>query len=396
MRYKTELIEIEKKEVVFDKKLGVFKNGQDNLYPERVERLINNSATAKMASNLMVQYLLGKGYGELDNFKVNSSGLKLIRFADDLATSKTKNKGAFVAIQYNALYEIVGLKVLPFTHCRIGNVDSKEYFGKILVCKNWEKAKHEDLVAYDVFNPDPKVIEAQVFACGGWENYKGQILFINDDNEYYYPLSRIDAVMTDTDNEFLIGVYKNRLLRKGFFGKTMVVTRKLIDDNEYPPFIIDSEGNRIPNQERVRLESEADKFKQTLKDFLGAENADGVFHIETEFNGEKLEEAVMFKNIESNINPDLFMKVEESTRENILVAFNNLPLILVKSNQGAFGQSGEAFKQAKLFYWESTQKERDDLETTLNELFSRFKDFPKDVYLTAKKLFENDTTTTIN
>ncbi|MDV7390552.1 hypothetical protein RZS08_04325, partial [Arthrospira platensis SPKY1] len=87
-------------------------------------------------------------------------------------------------------------------------------------------------------------------------------LFLNDDNEFFYPLSRIDAVITDCDNEHLAGVYKNRLLRKGFFGKTMVVTRNLIDDSMHPQFILDESGNRIPNPERIRLESEAKSSKK--------------------------------------------------------------------------------------------------------------------------------------
>jgi hypothetical protein len=68
---KVTVLEILKRAVSWDKKLEIYQNGEDNAYPERIDRIINNSVTAKMASEMMVQYLLGKGFGEADNFQVN-------------------------------------------------------------------------------------------------------------------------------------------------------------------------------------------------------------------------------------------------------------------------------------------------------------------------------------
>ena len=40
----------------FDKKKEIFFNGEDNLYPQRMDRFINNSVTAKTAfDNLFIQ-----------------------------------------------------------------------------------------------------------------------------------------------------------------------------------------------------------------------------------------------------------------------------------------------------------------------------------------------------
>jgi hypothetical protein len=89
---KVTVFEIVKRLVTWDKKLEIYQNGADNLYPERIDRLINNSVTAKMASEMMVQYVLGKGFGEADNFKVNDSQ-KLIDFAIDVADSLVRQRG---------------------------------------------------------------------------------------------------------------------------------------------------------------------------------------------------------------------------------------------------------------------------------------------------------------
>ncbi len=385
---KTQLIDISKKTTTWNKSLEIYNNGEDNQYPERIDRFINNSVTAKTACNVMIQYLLGKGFGENDNFIVNKNlNLKLIDFADDLANSKVKQRGIFIHVNWNANYNISSMQVLPFGSCRIGKKDDKNYNGKILVHKDWlGKIEDKDVNAIDVYNSDKLVIESQVAKAGGWDKYKGQILYLNDDNEYYYPLSRIDAVQLDCDNENLISVYKNRILRKGFFGKTLILTRPLVD-SDIEPTILDGAGALVPNPLFQQQESERDAFKGTVKDFLGAENADGVFHMELDFEHENLENAIVFKNIESNIDPSMFEKIEASIRKNILIAINNLPVGLIESSEGVFQNSADSLKEMKLSFWENTYKERDSLETIVNDLLRKFEGYSGD-YLQIKPLIE--------
>ena len=365
----TILKDIFKKEVKFDSKLNVYRNGEDNGYPERIDRLINNSVTAKTATNIMIQNIIGKGFGVvIDNLIVNKTkNINLYNFADDLANSKVRQRGFFIHVMPNANYKIASIELLPFKDCRIGKKDDKDYNGKILVSKKWDEAKQDDILILDVFNLDPKVIESQVKKAGGWDNYKGQILYVNDDSDYYYPLSRIDAIQMDCDNEAQASIYKNSLLRKGFFGKTMVVTRPLVDKDieQY----IEINGVRELNREWNTQESERQNFKKTIEDFIGAENAGGALHIELAFEQEDLEKAMIFKNIESKIDDKIFAHTESSVRKNILIAFNNLPVGLVEASDGIFSNSGEAIKQMQLQYWENCEKERKQFELVLNDLF---------------------------
>jgi len=56
---KLSLAEIIKRNVVkLDKEKGIYNNGIDNSYPQRVERLINNSVTAKCAADKLKSLLL--------------------------------------------------------------------------------------------------------------------------------------------------------------------------------------------------------------------------------------------------------------------------------------------------------------------------------------------------
>ena len=365
---RTLLIDVWKRLTPWSKSADVYANDTDNAYPERMDRLINNSVTAKSAAAIMVQYLLGKGFGaENDNLIINKSkNLKLIDFADDIADDLVKQRGVFIHINWNALYKIADFSVIPYEWCRIVRTDSNDYAGKVAVCKDWLKPKRSDIQLIDVFNPRKKVIDAQVEKAGGWEHYKGQVLFINMDTKLLYPLSRVDSVADDCDSEAQAAIYKNRLLRKGFFGNTLVVTRPLV-----------GEGLEPGSHALQEAESEREKFQQALKDSLGAENTGGVLCLEMDFAGEKLDDAILVKQIESKIDDKLFNYTETSVRENILVAFNNLPAGLIKTNEHSlFGNSGEAIREMKRTYWENTTKERNLLITVLNQLLQQSQDYP--------------------
>lgn len=362
---KTLLIDVWKRLTPWSKSADVYANDTDNAYPERMDRLINNSVTAKSAAAIMVQYLIGKGYGtENDSLIINKDkNLKLIDFADDVADDLVKQRGVFIHVNWNALYQISDFSVIPYEWCRIGKTDSNDYAGKIAICKEWLKPKKTDIQLINVFNPHKKVIDAQVEKAGGWEHYKGQVLFVNMDTKLLYPLSRIDSVAEDCDSEAQASVYKNRLLRKGFFGNTLVVTRPLV-------------GEGLADKALLDAESERNQFQKAIKESLGAENTGGVLCLEMDFAGEKLEDAILIKQIESKIDDKLFDYTETSVRENILVAFNNLPSGLIKTNDSSlFGNSGEAIREMKRTYWENTTKERNLLTSVINQLLSRSQDF---------------------
>jgi hypothetical protein len=364
----TTLHSIYKKLVTWDKKLSIYTNGEDNNYPERMERFRNNSVTATMASNKMIQYVLGKGFGESDNLRIGN--VKLIDLADDIARDIVDNRGVFIHVNYDANYDISDFNVLPFNQCRVGEKDSKEYNGKILIYKDWAAKIDKSIVQIlNVFNPDKEKIAYQVEKAGGIEKYKGQVFYYNMDNQYYYPLARIDPVAFECDNEYQASLYKNEILRRGFFGKTLVVTRPLIDAGFVETALASNDSLQIANLRKQ--ESEVEKFKEGLKDFIGVGNIGGVMHLQVDFAGEKLDDAILFKNIESNINPDLFKFTEDSAVAKILMAFNNLPITLVKSESSLFGMGGGALRVAKETYWEDTNKERNLLETILNDLLSK-------------------------
>lgn len=364
-------LEIFNKSSKYDSQKQIFLNGEDNLYPDRIESVSEHSVTAKRAAALMASYIVGKGFGEeLNNLIVNErTGKTALDMASAIGVNFAKFRGVFIHVSYKIqktgetlTYSHNSYSVLPFSDCRIGKSDDSGYSGKIWVCSDWSDPEEvKKAKAYDVYNPDQNVIKAQIKKAKGIANYGGQILFYNFD-DYVYPLSNLHPAIEDAESERLASVYKNKSLKKGFFGKTLVVTKPLVD-------------NFAEAEEKQRQESEREAFQKTIQKFIGAENVEGVLHLELEFRGDKLEDEILFKNIDSNIDDKLFEFTERSVSDNIRMCFNNVPAPLIRSRDGAlFGPNGEGVRALKEFYQDQTENERLVLQQIMNRLFKHYKE----------------------
>lgn len=384
------IIDIVKNIFVWDKKLEIYTYGEDNAYPLRVDLLKNNSITAKMASELMIQYIIGNGLGLNDNYKVNKKE-KLIDFANDLTFDIVNFRGCAIHFDYDLNFEPVNPTVIPFGRVRIGKKDSKEYNGKVLYKTDWQNTK-EDAIVYDVYNNDKAIVSSQIDKSGGIERYKGQIWYINLDKRYHYPLSRLDAVLNDCDSEAQSSIYRNQLLRKGFFGKQIVVTPPLVG-NDLPDRIM-HEGKMIANPEYTRLESDAQEVKETIERFIGAENAGGAMMVQLpNFEG-KIDDIFKVIKIDSTLDDKMFEYTEKQTSTNILMAYNNVPPALVKSPDSAmFGNSGDSLVQAQKMYWRSCSKDRQIVERIINDIVQNQETWQSEKRIEFLNIIEDDTVT---
>ena len=365
------LIELAKRLVTFNKSLGIYANGTDNAYAERVERHINNSATAKPCAKLLRKFIVGQGLEGLNKRIVHEEDqITLLQFLKDLANSYAYHNGAFIHVNYNLACEIISMKVLPYNHCRVGKKDDKKYNGKILLYDDWNgKITKSKIEPIDVFNAKKSVITNQIKKAGEVKKYKGQILFLNPEDTIY-PLAHIDNVLNDADSEFRVGQFKNLSLRKGFFGKKLVITPPMVDGD------VSGEMTKEQAEEKRLAERERDNFRSQIQNFVGSDNVDGILHLEMEFDDDqKFEDVIKFVDIEANIDDKLFAHTEKSVANNIRKAYSNVPSILIENNDSSvFGQSGALLIAAKVFYQDQTEEDRQMIEEdVLNPLLKRFK-----------------------
>lgn len=345
-------------------------NGEKNDYPTMIELLVGGSATAKACAGVIADFIYGKGFSleaearaaarqqrtrfRKDTLYINNKRETPNDLLKKVARSLSYHKGVFVQVNYNQLFQKTSVQVLPYRYCRLGARDSNNYRGKVLYYENWDnlqdkKEVDKNVKAIDLYDPSPKVIQEQVDAAGGWDNYKGQVYFLNLDRNDSYPLAWADVVLLDCESEMLSTKYTRNGFKKGFFGTYAFVTSTM-------------------NSDEAR-----DEFRDNLRNSIGVEAEQSVFHFELEMKGDKLEDQVFVKPIESNVKADLFEYADKKTANNIRKTYGNIPPVLIDFVEGKLGNtSGDSLKEARIFMQEQMQEERQDVQEMFEELFDNF------------------------
>ena len=345
-------------------------NGEKNDYPTMIELLVGGSATAKACAGVIADFIYGKGFSleaearatarqqrtrfRKDTLYINDKRETPNDLLKKVARSLSYHKGVFVQVNYNKLFQKTSVQVLPYRYCRLGARDSNNYRGKVLYYENWDnlqdkKEVDKNVKAIDLYDPSPKVIQEQVDAAGGWDNYKGQVYFLNLDRNDSYPLAWADAVLLDCESEMLSTKYTRNGFKKGFFGTYAFVTSTMNSDED------------------------REDFRDNLRNSIGVEAEQSVFHFELEMKGDKLEDQVLVKPIESNVKADLFEYADKKTANNIRKTYGNIPPVLIDFVEGKLGNtSGDSLKEARIFMQEQMQEERQDVQEMFEELFDNF------------------------
>lgn len=347
----------EEKKTIFNKRFGVIFNGEDNLKPVVVENLIDSSPTAYQCAWLYERFIGGAGF-ETDLSKVNlSEGVfpySPNNLLFDACEPLSRHQGVFVLVGYNANFEKDHFKIIPYSLCRFGKKDSKEYIGKILVSpKGWGKdLKKDEVDTFDVYNPKPEVIAAQVEAAGGWEFYKGQIAFLKLSDKYDYPLSLIETAYLFADTENQLGLYYNGTAKRGFENTTIIRHRKFPD------------------------EKDKKNFDDNLKKLSGFENSSSTLAVEDDWDDEREKTGnFKFDTIPNKVQADKFKHFEESSSNFIRKAFKNIPPQLIDYVAGKLGNtSGEDLIKAQSVYNAIISRDQEKIEMFFTELFRNYKD----------------------
>lgn len=340
-----------------NKKLGIVKHGSGNVRSLINSQLVKRSPTASFCVGMYSKFISGAGFKYIKDYNLSSEAHKTFtvnNLLDKVADSISVHEGAFVHVQYNALYQKAGYTLIPFEQCKFGLEDDNEYSGKILRSrKGWSKRnnKNKDVIIYDVYNPSERFIKSQVQAAGGWDNYKGQILFITTDDTLKYPESKIEGVENYAHVENKMGSYFASTVERGF-------------DN-------------VQVFEYVEAEDEKSNkaIKESVQGAMGLDSGGKIIALKHKNTTNlKDEERYRFTPIENNATPEKYESMLAKSSQMIRSKYG-IPTQLFEAISGKLGNTGaEDLKTAQSMYNATTQPVREVLQTAFKELFRDFKE----------------------
>jgi hypothetical protein len=363
MKLRSEVIdpynETNTKREVFNKSLGIIFNGEDNLRPIVIENLYDSSPSAGQAAWIYGSFLVGGGF-EVDLSNVNLSD-KLWYFKNpnhllySLEESLSRHQGVFIHVGYNANYEKTSFEVVPYTLCRLGKADSEDYSGKIVVSSEgwskWLKPKDDCIKVYDAYNPDPDIIDKQVERDGGWQNYKGQIMYFKFSDKYHYSVSMLEKAYFFADVEHHLGQYYSATVKRNF------------------------ENAHIIRHKPFESKEDFDEFHKNIKSISGLKNASSKLVLEDEWDEVDQNGSLKIDEIKSDVKSDKYKHFEESSSNFIRKAHKNIPPQLMDYVSGKLGNtSGEDLIKAQAIYNASIARDKEMVEILFKELFKNYKD----------------------
>lgn len=348
----------EERKDIFNKRFGVIFHGEDNLKSILNESIIDNSPTASQCAWTYQTFLAGGGFNvDMSNVNLSDAFWEDTNPDDllmEISDPASKHQGCFIRVGYNANYQKDSFSVIPYSLCRVGEKDSDDYSGRIVVApKGWGRyTKKEEVDVYDNYNPRPEVIQAQVDRDGGWDNYKGQIFFFRFSKKHTYPISLIEGVENFALTEYAMGSFYKSTVDRSFEDITFIRHRQ------------------FPSKK------DEQDFYKNIEELSGVENSSSKLILEDDWDDEREKSGnFKFDTIKNEVKAEKYAHFESSSSNFIRKRFKNIPPQIVDYVAGKLGNtSGEDLVKAQSIYNALTAVDRQKLERLFKELFWNYKD----------------------
>ena len=375
-------------DVNFQQRFKMQSYGADNLYPQNIMAITGASGTAQLCINRYEKFIEGYGFNNeyFSEMAVNREGVTMDDLLHQVAGDVAHFGGFALHVNYNVLGQISEVNFMPFEQCRLEETDDAGNVAHILVHCDWRGDKTRNgqkqtvsekfIGRFDVFNPDTDVVTRQIDACGGIENYKGQILWLSLDGKNQYPVPLYDAVITEISTDEGLGNIKYRNVRNNFLVACMLIAKKgapRINDNG-------------EEEERQMIADE------DLKEFQGDTKGSKILYVELE-NDEDEPKVVPFpiRNFDKE-----FATTDESVIERIYSQFHQELFYSIRI--GKLGFSGQVMQDAYEYYAGEVTTEQRFIERAFTRVFGSWHDvtIPRDFSIRPMKYISAENNDKLN
>lgn len=332
---------------------GIISYGETNDFPQVIDEIITASKTGNACLDIYEDFVYGMGFMEptIGAMVINRNGQTLSKLMRFIADDHTKYNGFALHVNYNMNYRIRSISHVPFETARLCLPDDDGIIHQIALHPDWAKRDKtrkrwsvNDIEKIDVFNPDPDIIEAQVQTAGGWDEYKGQILYFSgiSEGELAYPVPKYIAEMTDMRTEE---------------GLANVTGRNVCSNFMLAGILVDI-------LEEDQTQDQLDKKQEELEQFQGDENSSQLWYL----TAKSKDEVPVFVPFTGENYDKAFSQTQSVVPDNIGQAFKQPPILRAKDVGANFG--ADLMTNAYKFYNSVTVRERMQIQETLDLLFS--------------------------
>jgi hypothetical protein len=209
-----ELVQVETKQ---NPSLGIMNWGQENTFPQTLKNLIQQSPSAKMATDRASKFYKGGSFEGEDQI-VNAYGLTLKKLVGILADDYALYEAFAIQCNYNMKGQVSSMNPIRISTLRFNEFDELNYASKVGYHPDFGRnsevkktittnATAGNIKWFNRFNP--KAVVGQVDRTeGGISNYLGQILYFSESGMNSYPIPPLQAsvnfVLSDVENSILV------------------------------------------------------------------------------------------------------------------------------------------------------------------------------------------------
>ncbi len=329
--------------------------GKGNDQPQRVAEIVAASVTGSSCWRNYAKFIEGRGFAQKDFYKavVDGRGTTMDGLLRAVAEDYALQGGFAVHVNYNAAGEIVSASHFPVEWIRFEQLDENFRFVRLASHPDWGRRytalrpfRQSDVEWFYPFNPDPEEVFREVAEAGGWNGYRGQILYFSNNGPTVYPSPIFAAALTDMSAEEGLSNITYRNVRHNFL----------------------TAGMLIDHDNTAQSEGQEEKVREELKAFQGDMEAGNILYINLQ-NGEEPPEFVTFSGHSSDKD---FEKAEDKTPQIIGRAFQQPPILRSEDVGGNFGQ--DTMKNAYDYYNSITEPERMTVSEVFRRVFTRWHD----------------------
>lgn len=346
--------------------------GDDNLYPQRMKRLILNSPTGATCLERYQTFIEGNGFYDtaFSEFVCNRNEQTVDDILRLITSDIAYHNGFALRVYYDLTCKITDIQYVPFDCCRLEEEDDTGGVSYINYHVDWSGNKtrkgkkvqvdKKNIRKFYRFNPIPEVVRSEMMKDGVFgekidvTKYRGQMIWVSMDGHNTYPRSIYDKVATNLSIDEALDNIKYRNVRNNFLVSGMLVRKKGTGalDGTYDA------------EEDVSLED--DEFTKALRDFQGDDNACAIMEVEVETD----EEVPTFVKFEGANFDKKFETTEASTTERIYSAFGQEPWYTLRI--GKVGFSGDILAQAYEYYNSYVAPQRRAISRCLQKVFEHW------------------------